>query len=183
VRIGDGVILHAGVVIGSDGFGYVVSHGGSIHKVPQAGNVVIEDGVEIGANSTVDRAAVGSTVIRRSAKIDNLVMIAHGCEIGEGAMLAGQVGLSGSTRVGRNVLMGGQAGSAGHLEIGDGARVAAQSGITNDLRSGVTVAGTPTIEASLWRRVVATLPRLPDLLRRVRALEKRLSSDDPRPRP
>lgn len=181
VRIGNGVILHAGVVIGSDGFGYVAARVGSIYKVPQAGDVVIEDDVEVGANSTIDRAAVGSTVIRRSAKIDNLVMIAHGCEIGEGAMLAGQVGLSGSTRVGRNVLMGGQAGSAGHLEIGDGARIAAQSGITNDLRPGVTVSGTPTIDASLWRRVVATLPRLPALLRRVRALEKRLAVGDPPP--
>jgi UDP-3-O-[3-hydroxymyristoyl] glucosamine N-acyltransferase len=176
VRIGDDVILHAGVVIGSDGFGYVPTRAGTIHKIPQAGDVVIEDGVEIGANSTVDRAAVGSTIIRRNVKLDNLVMIAHGCEIGAGSMLAAQAGLSGSTRIGRNVMMGGQAGSAGHLHVGDGARVAAQSGLTNDLAGGLTVAGTPTIEIALWRRVVTALPRLPELLRRVRQLEKKLAN-------
>jgi UDP-3-O-[3-hydroxymyristoyl] glucosamine N-acyltransferase len=174
VRIGNDVILHAGVVIGSDGFGYVPTRAGTIHKMPQAGNVVIEDGVEIGANTTVDRAAVGSTILRRNVKLDNLVMIAHGCEIGEGSMLAGQAGLSGSTRLGRFVQMGGQAGTAGHLYVGDGARVGGQTGITNDLDGGVTVAGTPPIEIALWRRVATVLPRLPELLRRVRALEKKL---------
>ena len=120
VRIGNDVILHAGVVLGSDGFGYVLGPSGGAHKIPQSGDVVIEDGVEIGANTTIDRAAVGSTIVRRNAKLDNLVMVAHGCEIGEGSMLAGQAGLSGSTRLGRGVQMGGQAGSAGHLSVGEG---------------------------------------------------------------
>lgn len=174
VRIGDDVILHAGVVLGSDGFGYVLGPSGGAYKIPQSGDVVIEDGVEVGANTTIDRAAVGSTIVRRNVKLDNLVMIAHGCEIGEGSMLAAQVGLSGSTRVGRGVQMGGQAGSAGHLEVGDGARVAAQSGLTNSVAPGSTVSGLPAIDMTLWRRVAAAWVRLPDLLRRVRRIEKLL---------
>ena len=140
----------------------------------QTGNVVLEDQVEVGANTTIDRAAVGSTIVQRGAKLDNLVMIAHGCEVGEGSMLAAQVGLSGSTKVGRFVRMGGQAGSAGHLVIGDGAQIAAQSGIHHPVPAGLTVGGSPAIDVTLWRRMVAAMPRLPDLLRRVRRLEKAL---------
>jgi len=171
--IGNGVILHAGVVIGSDGFGYV-AEGRGVRKIIQAGNVVIEDDVEIGANATVDRAAVGSTVLRRGVKLDNLVMIAHGCEIGEGSMLAAQVGLSGSTRIGRFVRMGGQVGSAGHLTIGDGAQVGAQSGVANSVAAGAVVGGYPAVDITVWRRMVAALPRLPEVLRRLRRIEKRL---------
>jgi UDP-3-O-[3-hydroxymyristoyl] glucosamine N-acyltransferase len=174
VRIGNGVTLQAGVVVGSDGFGYVGTSDGRIHKIVQAGTVLLEDDVEIGANATVDRATVGVTVIRRSAKLDNLVMIAHGCEVGEGAMLAAQVGLSGSTRVGRYVRMGGQAGAAGHMTIGDGAQVAAQAGVANSVAPGQVVGGTPAVEMSLWRRLSVAAPRLPQLLRRVRRLEQSL---------
>jgi UDP-3-O-[3-hydroxymyristoyl] glucosamine N-acyltransferase len=172
VRIGDDVTLHAGVVIGSDGFGYVVDEEGHIRKMVQAGDVVLEDFVEIGANSTVDRAAVGSTVIRRGAKLDNLVMIAHGCEVGEYSMLAAQVGLAGSTRLGRLVRMGGQAGAAGHLSIGDGVQVAAQSGVPNSVPRGAVISGTPATDIARFRRVSAALGRLPSLLSRVRRLER-----------
>lgn len=174
VQIGNDVTLHSGAVVGSDGFGYAPGRDGRIRKIVQAGNVVLEDEVEVGANATIDRATVGSTIVRRGAKIDNLVMIAHGCEIGEGAMLAAQVGLAGSTRIGRFVRMGGQAGAAGHLTIGDGAQVAAQSGVANSLPAGAVVGGAPAIEISVWRRVSAALVRLPGLLRRVRRLERAL---------
>jgi len=172
VRIGHDVTLHAGAVIGSDGFGYVAGSDGSIRKITQAGNVVLEDNVEIGANTTVDRAAVGSTIVRQGVKIDNLVMIAHGCEIGEGSMIAAQVGLSGSTRLGRYVRLGGQVGCAGHLTIGDGAQVAAQSGVPNSVAPGATVGGYPATDIGRWRRASAVMLQLPELLRRVRRLER-----------
>lgn len=177
VRIGHDVVLHAGSVIGSDGFGYLPDGKGGIKRLVQAGIVELEDGVEIGANTTVDRAMVGATVVRRGAKLDNLVMIGHGCEVGEYSMLAGQVGLSGSTRVGKWVRMGGQVGAAGHLTIGDGVQVAAQSGIDNSITPGATVGGSPAIDVRLWRRVLAAWLRLPDLLRRVRRLERRLGME------
>ncbi len=178
VRVGNDVILHAGVVIGSDGFGYVASPDGRVHKIIQGGDVLLEDHVEVGANTTIDRAAVGSTVIRRGAKLDNLVMIAHGCEVGESTMIAAQVGLSGSTRVGRGVRIGGQAGTAGHLSIGDGAQLAARSGVVGSIDAGMVVGGFPAVEAPRWRRVTAALARLPELLRRVRRIEKRLNLTD-----
>jgi len=171
VSIGHRVILQSGCVIGGDGFGYVLGSDGQPRKILQAGTVVIEDDVEIGANATIDRATIGRTIIHRAAKIDNLVMVAHGCSIGEGTALAAQVGLSGSTRVGRFVRMGGQAGAAGHLTIGDGAQVAAQTGIHNDLPPGIVVGGTPATEIHVWRRMCAALPRVAELLRRVRRLE------------
>jgi UDP-3-O-[3-hydroxymyristoyl] glucosamine N-acyltransferase len=171
VSIGHRVTLHSGCVIGSDGFGYVLGPDGSARKIVQAGRVVIEDDVEIGAQSTIDRATVGATTIKRGAKLDNLVMVAHGCVIGEGTALAAQVGLSGSTHVGRFVRLGGQVGVAGHLTIGDGAQVAAQSGVPNDIAAGAVVGGYPAVDVRVWRRVSAALPRLPELLRRVRRLE------------
>lgn len=173
VRIGSDVVLHSGAVIGSDGFGYVPS-GDGVRRLLQAGDVVLEDEVEVGANATIDRAMVGSTVIRRGVKLDNLVMVAHGCEIGECSMIAAQSGLSGSTRLGKWVRMGGQVGSAGHLTIGDGAQIAAQSGLDNSVPAGRIVGGTPAVDIALWRRVVAASARLPELLKRVRRLERHL---------
>jgi len=178
VRIGNRVILQDGAVIGSDGFGYAVSPDGKAHRMPQTGTVILEDDVEVGANATVDRATVGATRIGRGTKIDNLVMIAHGCEIGEGCFLAAQVGLAGSTKLGRGVQLGGQVGVAGHLEIGDFARIAAQSGVPNDVPAGKTFGGTPAVEIQLWRRVVAATHRLPEVLRRLRRLEKGILSGE-----
>jgi UDP-3-O-[3-hydroxymyristoyl] glucosamine N-acyltransferase len=180
VRIGHDVVLHAGAVIGSDGFGYAPGEGG-IRRLLQGGDVVLEDEVEVGANATVDRAMVGSTVLRRGVKLDNLVMVAHGCEVGAHSMLAAQVGLAGSTRIGQWVRMGGQAGSAGHLTIGDGAQIAAQSGLSNSVPAGATVGGYPAIEMGLWRRAMVATARLPELLRRVRRLERRLGVDGGQP--
>jgi UDP-3-O-[3-hydroxymyristoyl] glucosamine N-acyltransferase len=174
VRIGSDVVLHSGAVIGSDGFGYVPAEGG-IRRLLQAGDVVIEDEVEVGANTTVDRAMVGSTVLRRGVKLDNLVMVAHGCSIGEHSMLAAQAGLSGSTRLGNWVRVGGQVGSAGHLSVGDGAQIAAQSGLTNSVSAGAIVGGSPAVDVALWRRMMAAATRLPELLRRVRRIEQHLN--------
>jgi UDP-3-O-[3-hydroxymyristoyl] glucosamine N-acyltransferase len=183
VRLGDRVVLHPGVVIGADGFGFAPSPTGAV-KIPQAGIVIVEDDVEIGANTTIDRATLEATIIRRGAKLDNLVMVAHNCEVGAHSFLAAQVGIAGSTRIGRGVQMGGQAGAAGHLTIGDGVQIAAQSGVPNSVPAGTTVGGYPAIEVGLWRRTSAALLRLPELLRRVRRLERRLGlardgSDEP----
>jgi UDP-3-O-[3-hydroxymyristoyl] glucosamine N-acyltransferase len=181
VTIGDEVKLQAGAVVGSDGFGYLPGAGGDARSIPQTGTVVLEDGVEIGANATIDRAAVGVTRIRRGTKIDNLVQVGHGCDVGPGAFLAAQVGLSGSTRVGAGAQLGGQVGVAGHLTIGAGARVAAQSGIPNDVAPGAVVAGYPAVEIRTWRRAVAAWAQLPEVVRRLRRLERRLGRRDGAP--
>jgi len=173
VRIGDRVVLHPGVVIGADGFGFAPTPDGAV-KIPQTGTVVIEDDVEIGANTTIDRATLGATIVRRGAKLDNLVMVGHNCEIGADSFLAAQVGLAGSTKLGRGVQMGGQAGAAGHLTIGDGAQVVAQSGIPSSVAAGQVVGGYPAVEVTRWRRASAALLRLPELLQRVRRLERAL---------
>jgi len=186
VRIGDRVILGPGVVIGGDGFGFLPLPGGGIFKLPQIGTVEIEDDVEVGANTTVDRATIGTTRLARGVKLDNLVMVAHGCRIGEEALLAGQSGLAGSTIVGKRVQFGGQVGAAGHLEIGDDVRVAAKTGIDNDVAPGRVIGGYPELDVRLWRRVSAAVQRLPELLRRVRRIERMLGdtagSDEPKAR-
>lgn len=171
-RIGHRVVLQSGAVIGGDGFGYVPLPDGTVVPNPQTGHVVLEDEVEIGTNTTVDRATLGATRIGRGTKIDNLVMVAHGCELGHGVLLAAQVGLSGSTKVGAGVQMGGQVGVAGHLTIGDKTRVAAKSGIPNDVPPDTVIGGYPAVDIFSWRRYSAVLPRLPELARRVRRLER-----------
>lgn len=170
--IGNRVAIHSGTVIGSDGFGYVVDEHGRRKKVPQVGRVVIEDEVEIGANTCIDRATIGETRIRKGAKLDNLIQIAHNCTIGEDSVMAAQVGISGSCRVGKRVMMGGQVGVADHVEIGDDAMIAAQSGVPSDLEGKQVYAGSPTIGHGSWRRAQMALPKLPDLIKKVRALEK-----------
>jgi UDP-3-O-[3-hydroxymyristoyl] glucosamine N-acyltransferase len=171
-RIGNRVCLQNGAVIGSDGFGFAPKEDGSYYKIPQTGIVIIEDDVEIGANTAVDRAAVGDTIIRAGAKLDNLVQVGHGSSVGENSVIAAQVGLAGSTHVGRNVKLGGQAGLAGHLQVGDSAIITAQSGTSHDIEAGAVMSGSPASENEVWLRYVAALPRLPDLVRRVRELEK-----------
>lgn len=172
VRIGDRVVLNPGVIVGADGFGFVPVAGAPAVKIPQTGIVVIEDDVEIGANTTIDRATVGATTIRRGAKLDNLVMIGHNCEVGPESLLAAQVGLAGSTRLGRGVQMGGQAGAAGHLTIGDGVQIVAQSGVPGSVPAGQVVGGYPAVEVARWRRAAAALLRLPEALQRLRRLER-----------
>ena len=173
-KIGDRVVLQAGVVVGGDGFGYVPLPDGSAYKIPQTGTVTLADDVEIGANTTIDRAAMGATMIRRGAKLDNLVMIGHGCDIGEGALLAAQVGLSGSTKLEAGVRMGGQVGAAGHLTVGKNTMVAAQSGIPHDVPANSVIGGYPAVDIRSWRRYSAALPKLPELVRRIRRLEQAL---------
>lgn len=171
-RIGDRVVLQGGVVIGGDGFGYVPLPNGTIYKIPQTGIVILEDEVEIGANTTIDRATVGATIIRRQTKLDNLVQIGHGSEVGEGCFLAAQVGLAGSTKIESRVQMGGQVGTAGHLTVGKNTMVVAQSGIPKDVPPNSIVGGYPAVDVHAWRRYSAALPKLPDILRRLRRLEK-----------
>jgi len=175
VRVGRRVIVHAGAVIGADGFGYAWD--GTAHrKIPQVGGVLIEDDVEIGANTTIDRATLGQTVVGRGTKIDNLVMVAHNVEIGEHCILAAQAGIAGSARLGRGVILLGQAGVADHVTIGDGAALGAQSGVSQDVAPGEKLFGTwarPLVEA---RRIWIAQARLPDLVRRVQALERRLDA-------
>ena len=173
-RIGNRVILQNGVVIGSDGFGFAPTREGAFYKICQTGRVVIEDDVEIGANTAVDRAAVGDTVIRRGAKLDNLVQIGHGAQVGRDCVLAAQVGLAGSTRLGNGVWVGGQAGFAGHLEVGDKAVVTAQSGTSHDIPPGTVVSGSPAFENAAWLRATAVFAKLPQLARRLRDLEKEI---------
>jgi len=171
----DRVILQPGAVIGGDGFGYVRDEKGMYHNVPQTGNVVLEDDVEVGANTTIDRAVLGSTLIRRGTKLDNLVMIAHNVEIGENTAIAGQAGISGSTKVGNQVLLGGQAGLAGHLKIGNNAIATAQAGVSRDIPDGEMWSDTPARPLKTMRRIQATLMKLPELAKRLKKLEERES--------
>jgi UDP-3-O-[3-hydroxymyristoyl] glucosamine N-acyltransferase len=172
-ELGDRVIVHSGTVIGSDGFGFALSEC-SHTKVPQIGNVVIEDDVEIGANVCIDRATLGTTRVCRGSKIDNLVQIAHNVVVGEGSVVVAQVGISGSTRIGRGVVLAGQAGLVGHIEIGDGAMVAAQAGVTKSIPAGERVSGYPARKHSVARRLYAMIEHLPKLVAGVRKLEKRV---------
>ncbi|WP_306533218.1 UDP-3-O-(3-hydroxymyristoyl)glucosamine N-acyltransferase [Geobacter sp.] len=172
-RIGNRVTIHAGTIIGSDGFGYAPD-GDGFYKIPQLGIVVIEDDVEIGANTTIDRAALSATVIGRGTKIDNLVMIAHNCVLGENCTIVSQVGISGSTKLGRRVTLAGQVGVAGHLEIGDNVMVGAKSGIPGNVPAGSMVSGMPAFNHRDWLRSSAVVPKLPELKKTIAAMEKRI---------
>src|SRR5229473_543183 len=173
VTIGNRVTLLNGAVIGADGFGFVENNSDLI-KVPQVGSVVIEDDVEIGANTTVDRATMGATIIHRGVKLDNLIQIGHNCEIGDYSRFAAQSGLAGSVTVGQWCQFGGQSGCADHVKVGDRARAIAQAGVHNDLDDDALVGGAPAIDMRVFRRMVAVEPRLPEMLRRIRALEQHL---------
>lgn len=172
--VGKDCILHAGVVVGSDGFGFEPDAHGVNQKLPQIGNVIIEDDVEIGANTTVDRAMMGSTIIRRNAKIDNLVQVAHNVEVGESTFLCAQVGIAGSSKVGKHCILAGQVGVAGHLEIADNCVFGAQSGIPSNVRKSGMYQGSPVIDAMNWRRSVVGFKQLPEMMKRLQALEKKL---------
>ena len=169
--IGNHVVIHAGTVIGSDGFGFAPQADGSFKKVPQIGNVVIEDHVEIGANTTIDRATVGSTIIRSGAKLDNLIQVAHNVEVGSSTVIAAQSGISGSTKIGKEVMIGGQAGIVGHLHIGDKAKINAQSGVTKSVDAGKAVTGSPAFDYAAALRSQAISRKLPEMENRIKELE------------
>ena len=173
--LGDRVVLHSGVVLGSDGFGFAQSSQ-DMQKVPQIGRVVIEDDVEIGANSTVDRAALGETRIGRGTKIDNQVQIGHNVRVGQGAVIVAQVGIAGSSRIGDKVILAGQVGVAGHLRIGDGCRVGAQSGINKSVPPGTDVSGSPAMDHRQYLRCATLHHKLPDMYQRLKALESEVMS-------
>jgi UDP-3-O-[3-hydroxymyristoyl] glucosamine N-acyltransferase len=175
VTIGSRVILQNGVVVGGDGYGFVRRGDGTHEKIPQVASVVIEDDVELGANTTVDRPAVGETRIKAGTKIDNLVQIAHGVTVGRNVLMAAQVGVAGSTEIGDDVMFGGQVGVGGHLTIARGVVAVGQSGITNSLPAGAMVAGYPAIDGREWRRASVIFRRLPELKRRIEQLESRIT--------
>ncbi len=173
--IGSNVSIHAGTVIGSDGFGFAPQADGTLKKVPQIGNVIIEDGVEIGANATIDRATIGSTLIKSGAKLDNLLQIAHNVEVGNNSVIAAQSGISGSTKIGNNVMIGGQVGIVGHLKIADGTKINAQSGVSKSIKNpNSAVTGSPAFDYTAALRSQAASRNLPNLEKRVQELEKLL---------
>src|SRR5216117_1627511 len=174
VRLGKRVVVHPGAVIGADGFGYVFD-GQAHRKIPQVGSVLIEDDVEIGANTTIDRATLGQTIVRRGTKLDNLVQVGHNVEIGAHSIIVAQVGISGSCRIGQGVVLAGQVGVADHLTIGDGAVVAAQSGLARDVATGEKVFGTPARPLIEAKRIFVLEGELPELARRLRSAERRLA--------
>jgi UDP-3-O-[3-hydroxymyristoyl] glucosamine N-acyltransferase len=171
--LGKNVTVHAGTVIGSDGFGFAPQADGSFKKVPQIGNVVVEDHVEIGANSTIDRATIGSTLIKSGAKLDNLIQIAHNVEVGNNTVIAAQAGVSGSTKLGNNVMIGGQAGIVGHIQIADGSKINAQSGVSKSIKMpNSAVTGSPAFDYTSALRSQAVSRSLPDMEKRLKELEQ-----------
>ncbi len=182
-EIGDRVSLHAGSVIGADGFGYAPDEKGRHFKIQQIGRVVIENDVEVGANTCIDRAAIGETRIRQGTKIDNLVQIAHNCSIGEHSVIVSQVGISGSCILGRNVVLAGQVGIGDHVTLGDQVTLAAQSGTFRDIDSKEVHGGSPSVPLNTWKKYVIHLPKLPDYARKIKEMEKRIvaiENDNPR---
>lgn len=173
-KIGKGVIIHSGVVIGSDGFGYLQYNGENV-KVPHQGNVVIEDEVEIGANTTIDCGTTGSTVIGAGTKIDNLVQIAHNCVIGRNCVIVAQVGISGSVQIGDNTIIAGQVGISDHIKIGKNVKIAARTVVTKDIEDGRTVSGFPAKDHQREKRLIASFNQLPELIKRVKRLENRVA--------
>lgn len=171
--IGKNVTIHAGTVVGSDGFGFAPQADGSFKKVPQIGNVVVEDFVEIGANATIDRATIGSTIIKSGAKLDNLIQVAHNVEVGNNTVIAAQAGVSGSTKIGNNVMIGGQAGIVGHIQIADGSKINAQSGVSKSIKTpNAAVTGSPAFEYTSALRSQAVSRKLPELEKRIKELEQ-----------
>lgn len=175
-KIGNNCILHAGAVIGADGFGFAPDKDGVYNKIPQLGNVIIEDNVEVGANTCIDRAVMGSTTIHKGVKLDNLIQIAHNVTVGENTVMASQVGIAGSAHIGKSCMFGGQVGIAGHITIGDNVKLGAQSGIPNSVKQGSSLLGTPAIPALDFARQVALLKRLRPLFDRVDDIEKSISN-------
>lgn len=175
-KIGAHCIIHSGSVIGSDGFGFAPDEKGKFQKIPQIGNVVIEDNVELGSNVSIDRATMGSTFIRKGVKIDNLCQIAHNVDVNEDSAMAAQVGIAGSTKIGKNVLIGGQAGISGHIKIADQTKIVAQSGIPSSIKKAQTLMGSPGIPLDDFKRSYFGFRKLPGLLKRVQELEEKIEA-------
>lgn len=182
--IGKNCIIHAGAVIGSDGFGFAPMADGSYKKIPQVGNVILEDDVEVGANTTIDCSTMGSTIIRKGVKLDNLIQIAHNCEVGENTVMAALVGIAGSTKVGKNCMFGGQVGIAGHLTIGDNVKIGAMAGVSNSIKSDRTVLGAPAMDHDkalksyvVYRRLPEMRDQLIDLQKEVKELKLKLNKE------
>ncbi len=176
--VGKECVIHSGTVIGADGFGFAPNAENQYNKVAQIGNVIIEDHVEIGANTCIDRATLGSTKIRKGVKIDNLIQIAHNVEIGENTVIAAQTGIAGSTKIGKNCMIGGQVGFAGHLTIGNGVKIAAQSGLGNDIADNEIVQGSPAFSIGDYKRSYVHFRKLPQLSQQVNELEKKVNNSD-----
>jgi UDP-3-O-[3-hydroxymyristoyl] glucosamine N-acyltransferase len=175
--LGEGCIIHAGSVIGSDGFGFAPQSDNEYMKIPQLGNVILEDNVEIGANVTIDRATMGSTIIRKGVKLDNLIQIGHNVEIGENSVMAAQTGISGSTKIGKNCLFGGQVGLAGHIKIANGTKIGAQAGILGDIKQENTaIIGSPAIEIRQFMKSSVIFKKLPEMKAKIDSLEKEIES-------
>lgn len=176
-KLGSNCIIHSGAVIGADGFGFAPQPDGTYKKIPQTGNVVIGNNVEVGANTCIDRAVIGSTVIRDGVKLDNLIQVAHNVELGENTVIAAQAGISGSSRFGKNVMIGGQAGITGHLTIADGVKIQAQAAVIRDVTEpNKGISGAPAIDAREHYRILASMKVLPQLIQRVKDLEKKLNN-------
>ncbi|MBN1131913.1 MAG: UDP-3-O-(3-hydroxymyristoyl)glucosamine N-acyltransferase [Bacteroidales bacterium] len=176
-KIGKNCVLHAGVVIGADGFGFAPDAENNFKKVPQVGSVIIEDEVEIGANTTIDRATIGFTIIRKGVKLDNLIMVAHNVEIGENTVIAGQSGIAGSTKIGKDCLLGGQVGLIGHLKIADGVKIAAQSGLSKDVREeGQVLQGSPAFDFTTYQKCYLLFRKLPELRNQINQLEREIKT-------
>ncbi|MEC4113803.1 UDP-3-O-(3-hydroxymyristoyl)glucosamine N-acyltransferase [Myroides pelagicus] len=172
-EIGNNCIIHAGTIVGSDGFGFAPNPDGTYNKVPQIGNVIIEDNVEIGAGTTIDRATLGSTIIRKGVKLDNQIQVAHNVEIGENTVIASQSGVAGSTKIGKNCMIGGQVGIVGHLTIGDGVKIQAQSGVTKNLKNNAAVQGSPALAHADFLRSYNHFKNLSKLSEEVEQLKKK----------
>jgi UDP-3-O-[3-hydroxymyristoyl] glucosamine N-acyltransferase len=174
--IGNNVTLHSGAVIGADGFGFAPNSENNYQKVAQIGNVIIEDHVEVGANSTIDRATLGSTIIRKGVKLDNLIQVAHNVEIGQNTVIAAQTGIAGSSKIGANCMIGGQVGIAGHIIIADGTKIAAQSGIGASTKENEIIQGSPAFGIGEYKRAYVVFKRLPELEKKINTIEKSITS-------
>ncbi len=176
IKIGKNCVIHSGVVIGADGFGFAPQDDNNYRKVAQIGNVILEDNVEIGANTTIDRATLGSTIIRKGAKLDNLIQIAHNVEVGENTVIAAQSGIAGSTKVGKNCMIAAQVGIIGHINIGDNVKIAAQSGVSNSVKEDAVIFGSPAFDAKNYRRSYVYFRNLPKIVERLEKVEKNQGS-------
>jgi UDP-3-O-[3-hydroxymyristoyl] glucosamine N-acyltransferase len=176
--IGDNCVIHSGAIVGADGFGFAPNEKGEYQKVPQTGNVILEANVDIGAGTTIDRATLGSTVIRKGVKLDNQIQIAHNVEIGENTVIAAQTGIAGSTKIGKNCMIGGQVGIVGHITIGDNVRIQAQSGIGRNVKDGETLQGSPALNYGDYNKSYVYFKNLPKLAKQVNQIEKKINDNE-----